>query len=350
MASAAKLGRPDASDNYTDPEGGLTPKGKALNILARGMRPEGMTYKSYKDLVGMEKGEEGVLSQDAFKALPVEGSEGDESDNESEASDEDEDEDEDTEEEDDDMEKKKAKKSMSVSDLLKSVDAYDAVEEALAESGTSRESYLQAKLDSGTISKSERQELGSIWSGDNSEDGEGEVLSKSVTSHVEDEGNAELIDASDFLKSLVGGIDQRMDKVETEVIRDGRATRELMKAQGALLKGLAGVIAEQDEIIKSLNERVETVETTPAQRRSVSTQSGAVVSRGLAKSAIGETNVGGDMTKSQIKGGLRSLMVHASESQDDAAMDRITHATALFEQTGALPNNMMQAIQQVAAS
>ena len=131
-------------------------------------------------------------------------------------------------------------------------------------------------------------------------------------------------------------------------MRDGRATRQLLKAQGSLLKGLAGVIAEQDAIIKSLGERIETVEATPAPRRSVTTDTRQVVGRQLTKSVVG-----GDatdrITKGDVKSGLRTLMMHAAEEGDSAAMDRITHATALFEQTGTVPENVMAAISQVAA-
>ena len=66
MASSSKLGKPD-------PEGGLTPKGRALSVLARGCRPKGMTYKSYQHLVMEKAGEVEMLSEKAFKALPVEG-------------------------------------------------------------------------------------------------------------------------------------------------------------------------------------------------------------------------------------------------------------------------------------
>ena len=243
----------------------------------------------------------------------------------------------------------KSKKSMSVSDLMKSVDAYDAIEDALAESGPSRESFLQAKLDAGTLTKSERIELGQIWADEDGDDNS-ERLSKSVVDTLsEDDEHAELVDASDFLKSLVSGIDYRMDKVETEVTRDGRATRQLLKAHGSLLKGLATVIAEQDEIIKSLGGRIEVVESTPAPRRSITTDGGAVKARDMAKSVIGGGSAEG-LSKGQIKGGLRTLMMHAADSNDESAMNNITHATALFEQTGSVPENMMTAIQQVASS
>jgi hypothetical protein len=340
-AASQKLGKPD-------PEGGLTPAGRALSVLARGMRPADLTYKSYSEIMLEKGGDDELLDEDTFKALPVE--EGDNSPDDDDEE-EDTDDDDESEEEGEDMEKKKkAKKSgdVSVSDLMKSVEAYTAVEEALSESGNSRESFLQARLDSGTISKSERQELGRLWA-DEDEDDNSEALSKSVADVLgEDEDTSNLVDASDFLKSLVGGIDQRMDAVETEVCRDGRATRELLKAQGSLLKGLCNVIAEQDGIIKGLGDRVETVEGSPAPRRAIQTSTGQVVSRQLAKSVIGESN--DDLTKGDIKSGLRTLMIHASEQTDDAAMDRITHATALFEQTGNIPQNVMAAIRQVGAA
>jgi len=252
-------------------------------------------------------------------------------------------------EEGEQMESNEAEKSLSVSDLLKAVEAYEAVEDTLTKSGTNRETFLQARLDSGTITKSEKIELGKIWANE-VEVEEAPELAKSVTAQVSDDGGNDLIDASDFLKSLVDGIDGRMDKVEGEIVRDGLATRELMKAQGSLLKGLAGVITQQDDLIKSLVDRIEVVEKTPAPKRAVSTSSGAVVGRGLTKSSIGEANAEDILSKGQIHAGLRSLIQKAGQENNEAAMDRVVQETARFEQTGILSPNMMQEIRQISAS
>lgn len=243
-------------------------------------------------------------------------------------------------------ESKETEKSLSVSDLIKAVDAYEAVEDVLTEVNMSREDCLKGKLDSGTISKAERVELAQIWIGsDEDSDAVEEHLAKSVVTTLEEEGNVEFLDASDFLKSLVSGIDTRMDGVEKEVLRDGVSTRSLMKAQGQLLKGVASVIAQQDEIIKALADRLNIVENAPAARRSVVTNAGSVVDRGLAKSAIGAHT--DQLTKSEVGSGLRKLMLKAGSANDEAAMDSIVEATALFEQTGDLPQSVLRAIQKL---
>jgi len=329
-----------------DPNGGLA------HMAKTNTRPEGMDYKGYSDLCkgcGLEATPENefnameVVKSDSFSVFMKSEEEPDSEQPEMSDSEVEEDEDEATDEVE---EAEKSMADVTASDLMKSIESYGAIEDAMATTGESRESYLTARLDSGTISKSERSELGKIWAGIE-EEPEAVPMQKSLASHIsEDEDAGHLVDASDFLKSLVQGVDFRMDQVLGEVSRDGRATRELMKAQGGILKSMATVIAEQDSIIKSLTNRVSTVESAPVGRRSVVTERSDVRSRELAKSTVGGV-AHDNLSKSQITNGLRTLMVHAADNSDTAAMDRMTHATALYEQTGSLPNNIAAAIRQV---
>jgi hypothetical protein len=339
------------------PEGGLSFVRAALSKMAN--RPAGLTYKAYSGMC--KSAEVEALDSDAFKAMPVGGemdlakmngilSKADSEEEEEAAEDSEEEEEEDSEEEEEEeMEMThKSEEGISPTDLLKSIEAYDAVEDALREGGASRESFLVAKNDAGSLTKSERRELGRIWADEEeNSDNQPEEMHKSLYDVVADDEQAgALVDASDFLKSLVSGVDVRMNSVSEEVGRQGRATRELLKAQGSLVKSLARIVAEQDNIIKSLAGRVETVEHAPAPRRSVSTPSEAVKARTLSKSVTGGENET-PLSKSQITTGLRTMMLHASSERDDAAMDKITHATALYEQTGALPNNILAALKAV---
>ena len=252
---------------------------------------------------------------------------------------------------DEEEEKMEASKGeVQVSDLMKAIDAYAAVEDALVgttEEPNTREGFLSARLDSGTISKSERSELGRIWAGSQEDTGQEDLLHKSLSETMqEDEGTSHLVDASEFLRTLVKGVDTRMTEVLGEVSRDGSATRELMKAQGSLIKSLATHAGKQDRLIKAMAERIEHVESSPAPRRAVTARADSARGREFAKSAVAET---GDNTlsKSQVTDGLRALMIHASDSEDQGAMNRIAHATSLYEQTGSIPPNVLAAVRQV---
>lgn len=239
---------------------------------------------------------------------------------------------------------------IEMSDLLKAIDAYAVVEDALSkgEDLSTRESYLQARLDAGTINKSERVELGRIWSGIEDEPEPTEYVQKSLSTTMDEDDNAsQLVDASDFLRTLVKGVDTRMDQVLGEVSRDGRATRELLKAQGSLIKSLASHASQQDSVIKAMTARLEGVETTPVARRAVSSNQDRVRQRPFAKSVGGGVAREEPLSKAKVTEALRALMIHASEDNDSSAMDRLSHATALYEQTGTLPQNVMQAVRQV---
>src|SRR3989304_5736176 len=139
-------------------------------------RPEGVEFHEYlakAHTIGLAP-----MSEELWKALPIAGSDskkgcGDKKmamkadDAEDDVEDDAEDDNEDTggddadvigdddgdEEEDGGM--VKTKKSMvSASDLLKSIEAYESVEGALEGAGTSRETFLMARLDSGPMTKS----------------------------------------------------------------------------------------------------------------------------------------------------------------------------------------------------
>ena len=236
------------------------------------------------------------------------------------------------------------KSDVGAADLLKAIEAYETVESAISESGTSRETYLTARLDSNTITKSERAELGRLWA--QVEDAEPELpnFQKSFVETIgEDDDTSQMVDASPFLKSLVDGIDTQMGRVLQEMGRDGRATRELLRGQGTLIKGLGRVVVEQDDLIKSLVDRLEHVESTPVGRRSVRTATPP--ERRISKSMVGEAD--DNLSKSQVGGALRTLMIAASERNDQQAMEQIKFETAAWEQTGALKPSMLAAVNEV---
>lgn len=236
------------------------------------------------------------------------------------------------------------KSLVNTSDLMKAIEAYGDVEAALESvEPQSREYYLHARLDAGTISKSEQTELGRIWA--NEEVNEEPMQKSLIETLEEDEASSQLVDASDFLRNLVKGVDTRMEQVLGEVSRDGRATRELLKATGSLIKSLAAHAEQQDTVIKSMSERMEHLETTPAPRRAVTGRRESATQRQLTKSSVGGSN--DELSKAQVTDALRALMIHASEKEDSMAMDRIAHATSLYEQTGTLPQTMIAAVQQV---
>tara|TARA_Y100000034_G_scaffold25667_1_gene30284 strand:- start:403 stop:1323 length:921 start_codon:yes stop_codon:yes gene_type:complete len=297
------------------------------------MRPAGLTYEVYKSQCNA-KGLR-ALSKAAFESLP-ESEDKDDKDEEEEEEDE--------EEEEEDSDKSETSGGVDPDALEKALADYEAVENGLDLSGDTgdRETYLTARLDAGTISKSERQELGRIWSGDYADyDNDDDTVSKSLEDGIrEDDDSGDLLDASLFLKSMVDGIEDRLSGVEGEVRGSRTATMELVKAQGGLIKAMAGEIKRQSRINGALEERLGIVEKSPAPRRSVGADPRDVRSREL-----GKAKVGGDaddtLSKSQIFTGLRSLM---QKADNDRARDQLAHATAKFESTGHLSRGLLNLV------
>jgi len=265
----------------------------------------------------------------------------------------------DEEEEEEDTEKAE----INTADLVKSLEAFDTIDEALAGSGGRRD-FLESRLHAGTISDLEKAELGRIWTGGNdlnkSDHRAATTPRTSITDRIaaDSDVNAELINGNDFLKSLVEGVETSMDLLHREHLSDSEATRQLIKAQGGLLRGLvqhnielSDALSKSMSVIDRLGKRLDDVEKTPAQRRAVGTHSrGAVLDRDLAKGGAGggdlrtPINNGNDLTKSQVATGIRSLLAKAEARGDNAAIDRLVHAGALLESGAVLPANVEEAI------
>lgn len=226
-----------------------------------------------------------------------------------------------------------AKKSVAVDDLMKGLTDYEAVEAALTTAGGSdRESFLMARLTAGTITKSERQELGQFWAAD--KDTRVEPIQKSLTDSLGEGPNAEMMDASPFLKSLADQIGEALSLMRDAIGRDGQASHEMFKAQGTVLKGLGKVLIAQDEtierqgaLIKALATRLGVIEKQPAVRKSL----GKPDPRDVV-AAPGRDAPGDGLSKSQIESGLMLLAVRADRDGNEPLSKAVAFETARLEQ------------------
>lgn len=253
-----------------------------------------------------------------------------------------------------DEEEDTEKALIDASDLMKAIGDYEIVEAALNAGPLTREAVLTTKMREGTISKSEQAELGAIWANGGGDDA-GDTLSKSLMDAIEDDDPdaAAMVDASDFLKSLVNGVNETLTDVRDSVLRDSETTRQLLRGQGTLIKSLAGVVASQDEIIKSQNKvmremgrRLGVLESQPVVRKS----------QGADPRDVQARNPGGDLgrgdgdpaqlTKSMVFQGINSLLAKAEQAGDDVAIDRLAHASSLLETSGQVAPNILAAVKR----
>lgn len=252
---------------------------------------------------------------------------------------------------DDDEDTEKSDRTVDADALIKAIGDYETMEEALTKSGGSRESVLVSKMRDGSITKSEQAELGRIWAGDQSDD---EPLNKSLADRMaEDNADAAgLVDASDFLSTLVKSTENALSDIGDRVEREGTVTRNLLGAQGSLLKSTARVLAQQSELIKSqqavigeMGRRLGVLEGEPVVRKSAGADPRDVRRRATTEGGTGGRGGGTDaLTKSQVQQGFQRLLQKADAANDMAAIDKLTHATALYESNGAIHPNIAGAI------
>ena len=290
-------------------------------MIKSGHRPGGMTYSQYSNL--LKSANRKPVSRAAFEKAEQMDEEPDEDDEEDE------------DEDDDDTEKSVR---VGADALRKSISAYSAVSTSVRahSTGADRMAYLQDRLDSGVITKSERQELATRIAADDDDGGD---LRKSLSDRIDEDGSdsGRIVKANGFLKSLVDGIDGSLESMSEQVSRDSAATRQLLHGQGELIKSLAGLALRQSDMLEEMHARLQAVESTPVRPRSVQTRVAArqMPPRPLAKSVQGDNEIGGEETlsKAQVVAGLQALTKAAMERGDNATVDRLIGVTAKYEST-----------------
>lgn len=339
-------------------------------------RPAGMDYGTYKAMCAAKK--TSPLSEDEFKALPVDGGgdddepadgggtgngggEGEQVDDDEGGSGGG------TPSDDDDDEG--AEKGLKLEDLRKGIKAFDDVSKAAQVAvGGSRETYLKARLDSGRITKSERAELGRIWAGtaeNPNVDGAGRPLRKALTEYMDPE-DREVVNAAPLLKSLVDGLQDRLDTIQNRSDAGNESLRQLVVAEGQLVKSLCGAVLDmgamlsrRDRVIKSLEERLGIVEKTPAPARAVrSAGARGAAPAPINKSTTGARSNGGsggagggdNLQKSQVVRAFHTLVKGASDGNDFETAGRLTQECAAYERTGHLNPGTKAAVLAVAGA
>lgn len=295
--------------------------------LSAGRRPAGMSYREYTAI--MRKSGKEPESEEEYEERDEEDDEGDDDE---------------------------AEKSLRVEGdaLRKSMRTYETVESGLPIAGGSRMGYLQARLENGTITKSERTELGALLMGDD-ERGSGTSMRKSMSERIDDDSaeSGRLVRANDFLKSLVASIDDSLDAVHDGIVRENSQTRDLVKAQGEMVRQLGGfavrlgeIVEDQSEMIKSLQERLGMVERQPVPPRARRTVNPSSVREPpLSKSVKGGGRSEG-LSKGQILDGFRRLVVRAADvEKNEQLVKSLTEQGALYEQTGRIKKSTYEAIE-----
>lgn len=272
-----------------------------------------------------------------------------------------------TEEDEDegDMEEsyKKSESDVDADSLIKSLETLEAIAQgASAPTVEERKLALLGKLGEGSLSKSEMQELSDLMKGldDDSENAESDedALSKSE-SQSDNDGDQDMADDSDEMeKSFQNrwGQDQdlqegyevssflerhsqltaaALDEVQNTLSKSLDAQRN--RAQqfntqlAKSLRGMAELAQRQETLIKSLTDRLETVENTPLPRKGVSNVST------LQKSMSGE--VGGDQSlgRNEI---LNTLEDMAMKSDVAPCGEPLMRAVAMYENSGQLTKSL----------
>lgn len=244
------------------------------------------------------------------------------------------------------------KAQKAAEDLLKSIDAYSAVEEGV-DPKAPRVAELEARIAAGTATSKDRMELGDLYKSEAHTALHNGDLRKSLAERMgADDEAAQLVDASPVFQALLDGFDATISDLSKGLAQESLVTRELQKAQGQLFKSVARVIAEQHEVIreqgaliKSLHDRVSHVEGQPAPRRARQATDGDILKGGPA--AAPAQSRSNKLSKAQVRQALRVLTDQAADRGDDNALTNLGLATAEFEATGNLPQAAHAAVRQV---
>jgi hypothetical protein len=261
-------------------------------------------------------------------------------------------EDEDREEEDD-----AEKSEIAPDDLLKSLDTLESIAAGQAiPSPQDRRAELAEGFVAGTLSKSEIVELHDLTKSDPEPEPEpeqdaqdGDALEKSDSDSYQDAfaadpTMAEGYDVSAFLERqsqlLAASLDDMSSRMTKSFVAGQEHSRAFNRALAKSLRGMAQLSRDQSDLIKSLSERLETVENQPMPRRGHSSV------RTLNKSMPDEVGGGAGgqgPTRTQVFDELEGMAKSMDYSQSGI---KVTDAVAQFESSGQIPASLMREIQQ----
>ncbi|HUT78267.1 MAG TPA: hypothetical protein VM285_11300, partial [Polyangia bacterium] len=254
----------------------------------------------------------------------------------------------DDEEEDEDEDDDETMKSLPTEDdLLKSLAALNATGEAVQNGVSLRETDLAARAASGTLSKSEREELADYLL---KSDDDGFSYGGS-TSHVDqfvaNPAITQGMEVSELIEGLVGELCKSLDGVSDTMSRDRSEQETFNGVLAKALSNIGGAVARLQRDVQRIQKSAIPASTPQAAvgRTRVGQNAGE-----LAKSHAAQGNGEGPiLTRAQVLDTMSDLVKSTIESGDNnnfGVVDGIdfVHETAMFENIGTITPGAMRAV------
>jgi hypothetical protein len=254
---------------------------------------------------------------------------------------------------------KACKSEITENDLMKSLETLEAVAAGSAIPTTEdRRMELAKGLEAGTLTQGEMVELadlmksatGAIEEPDADVDPEDLLLKSDPEFELDDDADVPLddlnksfqeqfadaeeepgtYDASPFLERLhqqtAAALDQIQGNLQKSMDAQSNHRRNFDVQLAKSLRGMAQQAQNQETLIKSLTERLETVENQPIPRRGITTPSQAVLNKAMPNEA---GSGGQEMSKDQILDTMEAMVLKGMEVAPCG--ERLDRAVALFE-------------------
>jgi hypothetical protein len=237
------------------------------------------------------------------------------------------------------------KSSIAADDLMKSLDILEAIADGSGIAATpDRRAELGQKLSAGTLTKAEMGELSDLMKSATAEasaarfqdEPDAEDFQKSFQEHfAEDDAMREAYDVSPIIERtsqlVAAGLDSVRESLSKSLDAQQDRTRLFNTQLAKSLRGMTQVVQRQEQLIKSLADRLETVEGQPVGRRGFS---GA---RALEKSMRGEAGGGADLGRNQILDTLEQMAMRSERAPSGAVL---AQAVTEYEMSGALTKSL----------
>jgi len=245
-------------------------------------------------------------------------------------------------------EKEKARKSEGIGadELMKAMDVLESTAEGVG-GEPDRRAELATKVADGTISKAERSELFELLGGrpESEVEGEGEVeVNKSFQQlFASDDQLAKDYEVSTFIERHSQLVAESLDSLREGLSKSATEQQVFNRALAKSFRGIGSVIADQQEMIKSLAEqnsalaeRLGVVERAPNQRK------GLTGARPMQKSFAGGQPAAGGLSEAQITEGLNQIMVKSRSNNFIAPCgEPIDRAITMYETERKITRGML---------
>ena len=216
-------------------------------------------------------------------------------------------------------------------DFQKSLDELESITKG-GDLKSRKEDLLEKAMTAGGLSLDERDELYKALGGEGQKDEEENVSTQLKKSFTDSVGVQDALDVSEYIEAQHGALMESFDRLGEVIEKSEARTHEFRLV-------FARALHQVGNLVKSMDTRLETLETQPVRGPKSQIQVGAE-GKVVEKSFSDNPPAGASLSTTAILDALEGMMIKSGNGVSPSGED-IAHATAKFEQTKQISKGLL---------